>query len=264
MPCEGPASTETHDAVTDDAFTDEHVTAAVRERWSRQRFLHLLLVAGLVLGAPTLALTLVDALDEATAFPTARLAGSLAFLIPVAVLIVVNRRGHTLLASWAICGILVLNGSWLFPLPELNTVLAMYATPILVGAFLIKPPAAVYLYALSCADYLVACLHEGRPYMFNWLSLVVLGGVAVVACLASRRSAWFEESEAMYRSELDRVAAELDLLKQRLAASPGQPEAPFVAASRAPSSWALRVEVAGSQGAEGVSFARVPERDGEG
>ncbi len=111
MPYEGPASTETHDAVTDDDFTDEPVSAAIRKRWSRQRLLHLLLVAGLVLGAPTLVLALVDALDGATAFPTARLAGRLAFLVAVAALIVVNRRGHTLPASWAICGILVLNGS---------------------------------------------------------------------------------------------------------------------------------------------------------
>lgn len=163
--------------MTDDDFTDEPVSAAIRKRWSRQRLLHLLLVAGLVLGAPTLVLALVDSLDGATAFPTARLAGRLAFLVAVAALIVVNRRGHTLPASWAICGILVPNGSWLFPLPELNTVPAMYATPILVRAFLIKPTAAVYLYVLSCADYLVAHLREGQAYPFNWLSLVVLGGV---------------------------------------------------------------------------------------
>ena len=133
-----------------------------------------------------------------------------------------------------------------------------------MGAFLIKPTASVYLYALSCADYLVAYLREGRAYPFNWLSLVVLGGVAVVAWLAARRSAWFEESEAMYRSELDRVVAELDRVQQRLVASPDQQEAPLPSASRTPSSWAPGAEVAGSQGTEGVRFVQAPERGGKG
>lgn len=208
-----------HSPAASGADSGDHdpVERGIHERWSRRRLLHLLLVATLVLSVVAVVGTAVETLRTASAFPVWHIVGNLGFLALLALLVLANQKGHTLLASWVFCGALVLNGSEFFPLPELDRTLALYAAPILVAAVLIRPAAAFEVFALSFADYVIAYVRHAATHPFNWVSLLILFGFSVAAWLAARRAAWFEESEEMYRLELDRVVADLDALQDRWA-----------------------------------------------
>jgi hypothetical protein len=139
------------------------------------------------------------------------------FVALIVGLVVLNRRGRTLVAAWVLCGTLVVNGSEFFALPELDRTLALYATPIVIAAFLIRPAGAFYIFGLSVADYVVAYARHTGEHPFNWFSLLVLAGVAAATWVAARRTAWLEEGEEMYRRELERAIADLDELEARVA-----------------------------------------------
>lgn len=209
----------------EDPGARDGVETAVREPWSRARVLHLLLVTTLILCVPATVGTVVEARGAQADLPVTLFVSQALFAGLLVVLVLVNRRGRTLLASWVFCGLLVLNGSEFFALPELDRTLVVYAAPILVAGFLIRPVAAFQVLALSAADYLVAYLRHAGDHPFNWLSLLVLTGLAAASWLAARRAAWFEEGEEMFRVELDRVAADRDELEARVASLRAQLEA---------------------------------------
>ena len=209
------------------------MTAHVRERWSRRRLLHLLLVATLVVSPLTVVLSVAESIGSEGGVEAWRLAADLLFLVLLMALLAANRRGHTMMASWVFCGTLVVNASEFFRLPELDRALVIYAVPIIVAAFLIKPVAAFELLALCVADYLVAYLRHAREVPFNWFSLVVLLGVAWATWLAARRATWFEEADEIHRSELDLAIAEREALEAQVAALRGELDAERSAGARA-------------------------------
>lgn len=156
--------------------------------------------------------SLAEGAGAAPGFLLGRLAGDVVFLAVVGTLIPLNRRGYTTLACWILCAALVLNGSGFFSLSELDRVLVLSVSPILVAAFLIGPNAAFQFLALGVADYLLACARHGGGVPLNWLSLLTLAGITVAIWLVARRAAWFEEAEEMSRLELDRAVLERDEL----------------------------------------------------
>jgi hypothetical protein len=188
----------------------------IRERWSRRRLLHWLLVATLALSAPTVALSLVAQEESAGAIPGWLLVGNLLFLGVIVLLVYVNSRGYTLLATWVLCGSIVLNGSEFFALAQLDRRLALYAVPVVLAAFLIHPVAAFEMFALSLADYLLAYVRHAGEAPFNWFTIVVLLGVACMAWLVARRTAWFEENEDACRRELEIAVAQREELERQV------------------------------------------------
>ncbi len=134
------------------------------------------------------------------------------------ILLVVNRLGFWKTATWGLLTCLVLSGSIFFNLASLDRVFIVSAIPALVAAFLLRPAAAFELAALSAGCYTVVWFRHGQTPGFNWLSLMVLAGVALVSWLAARRVAWLEEADDISRRELDRLADERDVLKGQVRA----------------------------------------------
>jgi hypothetical protein len=249
-----PAAKEAHHGVGDP------VEDGIRERWSRRRLLQLLLAATLITAIVGTIATVVETLGGGSALPVWHIAADLGFMILLAFLAIANRRGHTMLASWVFCGALVLNGSEFFALPELDRTLTLYAAPIMVAAFLIRPVAALEVLVLSIVDYLIAYFRHAAEYSFNWISLLVLCAFALAAWLAARRAAWFEESAEMYRLELDRVVADFDRVEANMAALRVQFEARQAgAAPHAGTTLTADTETAQMQTAGAWRLARSPE-----
>jgi hypothetical protein len=198
--------------------TSDHLAVSVSERWSRRRLLHLLLVATLVLSLPTIVASFAERVRSQQGLPASLVAGNLIFFCVVALLVVVNGRGYTLLASWVFCAAIVLNGSESFALAQLDRRLVMYAVPVVLAAFLLRPLAAFDMYVLSFADYLVAYWRHAGDAPFNWFAFVVLLGVACLAWLTARRTAWFEQTEDVYRAELDLAVTEREELERQVEA----------------------------------------------
>jgi hypothetical protein len=117
-----------------------------------------LLVATLILSIPAALGTLASTQGGPDGAPTGLLATHAVFVLLLLVLLVVNRRGRTTLAAWVFCGALVLNGSEFLALPDLDRALVIYAAPIIVASFLLRPAGAYYIFALSVADYLAPML----------------------------------------------------------------------------------------------------------
>jgi hypothetical protein len=239
------------------------VENAVHEPWSRARVLHLLLVATLVFCVPAVVGTLVESRADPQGVPGGLVASQALFVVLIVGLIVLNRRGRTLLAAWVLCGALVINGSEFFALPDLDRSLALYATPIVVAAFLIRPAGAFYILGLSIVDYVVVYARTAGDHPFNWFSLLILGGVAAAAWAAARRAAWLEEGEEMYRRELERAVAELDALELRVAALRAELEGQQPPAAARPAAQLLPGSLA-APAAAGVRLMGAEEPDAGG
>jgi hypothetical protein len=130
----------------------------------------------------------------------------------------INRRGHTSFATWLCLLLLLLATSLFMDGPLLDRLFIVYALPVVSAAFLLRPDAAFLFAALSAGSYIATWLAGGREPGFNYLSLFIIAGLALVSYLVA--AYWREALEVQeeYRRELERDVHERERAEAQLLA----------------------------------------------
>ena len=130
----------------------------------------------------------------------------------------INRSGRTTLATWSCLALTLLATSLFMDTVILDRVLIIYALPIVSAAFLLRPRAAFLFAGLSALAYTLTWLGHGREPGFNYLSLFIMVGIALVSYLVA--AYWREALEVQeeYRRELEQDVQKRELAEERLLA----------------------------------------------
>jgi len=164
-----------------------------------------ILVLGALVGIIVLTLTNVIRLfvtgsSEAVSF----VAGDVATIVLTAGLLRLNQIGKTRIASYAFLLFFTSATSFMFPISELPIVFIIYVVPTLGASFVLSPGSSFVFATLSTLGYSAAYAMGGSLGLFNYVSVIALYIVALLAWLAATNL------ENALR-EIRKRAAELDL-----------------------------------------------------
>jgi signal transduction histidine kinase len=114
-----------------------------------------------------------------------------------------NYAGRSRLAAWALVLFTVLVAPVALPVTALTQALVIYALPVASASFIIAPAASFGVAGLCVVLYAVAYIGQGAPDAFNYLSMLTLLILALLAWLISTQleQALQEASEAAQEHE---------------------------------------------------------------
>ncbi len=164
-----------------------------------------ILVLGALVGIVVLTLTNVIRLfviggSEALSF----VVGDVATIVLTAGLLRLNQIGKTRIASYVFLLFFTSATSFMFPISELPIVFIIYVVPTLGASFVLSPGSSFVFATLSTLGYSAAYAMGGSRGEFNYVSVIALYVIALLAWLAATNL------ENALR-EIRKRAAELDL-----------------------------------------------------
>lgn len=194
------------------------LVAAERGDDGRRHILHVFILG---LFALTVAAAVLSLLEYSEAPYAGIVDGSLMSVVVLCCLIAIwwiNRRGHTTLATW-LCLLLILLATSLFmDASVLDRLFIVYALPVVSAAFLLQPGAAFLFAALSAGAYTLTWLADDRLPAYNYLSLFIIAGLALVSYLVAAYWRQALEVQEEYRRELERDVRERERAEEQLLA----------------------------------------------
>ena len=194
------------------------LVAAKRGDDGRRAILDVFIVGLFALAAAAVVLSLSQSFHASYAGAAQDSAMSVVVLGGLVIAWLANRRGRTTLATW-LCLLLILLATALFLDGRvLDRLLIVYALPVVSAAFLLKPSAAFIFGGLSALAYTITWLAHDRVPGFNYLSLFVIAGLALVSYLVA--TYWREALEVQeeYRRELEQDVCERERAEEQLLA----------------------------------------------
>ncbi len=109
---------------------------------------------------------------------------SIAIFIPVWI---ANRRGRVRLASYSFLLFILIACVIFFPLTNLDEVLIVFAVPIMIASFVIRPGASFFFAVLSTATYTTMVLTSRTGVEYNYISVPIFFLIALLAWLVASR-----------------------------------------------------------------------------
>jgi len=161
------------------------VLAADEEERRKGQLLSILLIGAL---AAALVLTLVN-LVQYVLLPTSKSLSYVLSDVPGDVLFLgllwLNHKGHIRLASYLFLILLVLVASFLFQINSLDRVMLLYVVPVMAASFVLNAGASFTFALFSSMGYTAAYLMSHPGVSYNYVSLIGLFVMALVAWLAA-------------------------------------------------------------------------------
>ena len=168
---------------------DWWLTVNTREPEQKQhRQLLTILLAGLL--ALVLALTAINVIQLAVTPSSENIffvVGDVFTALALVGLWSLNRGGYTRWASYILLILLVLGCSTLIPMKSLDRTLIIYAVPIMAASFLIGPGSSFVFALLFALGYSLARLADGSLLTYNYISVLTLFMMALLAWLIAAR-----------------------------------------------------------------------------
>ena len=163
------------------------VYAIDEERRRRGYLLSILIVGALVASLALTIVNLVQFLGEPNSFNLSMLLSDVPASLCLVGLLWLNRRGRSRLASYAFLSILVimLSASIFFSIGALDRVMLLYVMPVLAASFVLGPAGSFVFALLSTLGYTLAYVTSGTTLTYNYVSVIGLFLMALVAWLAS-------------------------------------------------------------------------------
>ena len=162
-----------------------------------------ILVLGALVGIVILTLTNVILFVMGDSEAASFVAGDVATIVLTAGLLRLNQIGKTRIASYVFLLFFTSATSFMFPTSELPIVFIIYVVPTIGASFVLSPGSSFIFATLSTLGYSVAYAMGGFQGLFNYVSVIALYVVALLAWLAATNL-----ENAL--SEIRKRAAELD------------------------------------------------------
>jgi len=162
-----------------------------------------ILVLGALVGIVILTLTNVILFVIGDSEAASFVAGDVATIVLTAGLLRLNQIGKTRIASYVFLLFFTSATSFMFPISELPIVFIIYVVPTIGASFVLSPGSSFVFATLSTLGYSAAYAMGGSQGLFNYVSVIALYIVALLAWLAATNL-----ENAL--SEIRKRAAELD------------------------------------------------------
>lgn len=184
----------------------------------RQSILDVFIIGLFVLTAAAVVLSLSQLFHSSYAGAAEDSVASIIVLVSLAAIWLVNRRGHPALATWLCLALVLLVTTLFFDGTIMDRLFIIYALPVVSTAFLLWPGAAFLSAGLCVTAYTVTWAIHDREPGYNYLSLLILAGLALVSYLVA--SYWRQSLEVQeeYRRELEQDVREREQTEDELRA----------------------------------------------